>query len=177
MKTTELQPVSASIAVLLERPEVDLPSVVTVLRDDYAHISNPGLWEVPGGGIEPEDGLQATKCATRELSEELNILLNENAIIWSARYEVCPGGYYTFHVAKVCLSAIRNMQLGNEGQECTVMPTATFLRRPDAVKAHKAGLSNYLTYVETGAFTYGNFVRKRPQQLALPLPYWWQYLG
>ena len=59
-------------------------SVLTYLRDDFAHIPFPGHWDLPGGAREgaesPED------CALRELEEEFGLALPPERLLWRRDY-------------------------------------------------------------------------------------------
>lgn len=51
----------------------DLDRVLLFLRDDYPHIKYPNRWDLPGGGVEPEETPE--ECIVREMREEIGIEL------------------------------------------------------------------------------------------------------
>ena len=107
--------------------------IVTYLRDDFDHIPDPGLWDLPGGEREP--GETALACVLRETLEEFSIQLGPDQIIHESSYPSHQPGRadVAFFAAQVDQQMIDAIIFGDEGQEWRMMPVAEFLDRDDAV--------------------------------------------
>lgn len=119
-------------------------ALVTMLRDDFAHIPFPNQWDFPGGGREGEETPEA--CALRETREELSISLPPERLIWKRLYrDGAPGGGDVwFFVAHLHQDELPLIALGDEGQEWRLMPVAEYLSRADAIAPLRARLADYL---------------------------------
>lgn len=129
--------VGAKLAVLVEG------GVLTLQRDDKPDIPFPGMWDLPGGGREGDEGPVA--CALRETREELGLVLPADVIGWRRRFPSSLGhGTAWFFVAELPDLDLAEIALGDEGQCWKVMPVAHFVDRHDAVPHLRHRLRVYL---------------------------------
>jgi len=114
--------------------------VLTLLRDDLAHIPYPDHWDLPGGAREgAEDG---ETCALRELAEELGLLLDPARIVHRRFYPgPRPGWFFAALWPDLDLSRVR---LGSEGQRWEAMPVAAFLSHRKAVPHFQERLRGFV---------------------------------
>ncbi|MCB1336059.1 MAG: NUDIX hydrolase [Maritimibacter sp.] len=124
------------------------PDLVAYLRDDFAHIPDPGLWDLPGGEREP--GETALACARRETREEFAIDFAPEAVVYAADYRSHQPGRadVAFFVARIDPGAVANIRFGDEGQEWRMMPVDAFIHRADAVKELRDALARFLASPE-----------------------------
>jgi 8-oxo-dGTP diphosphatase len=108
-------------------------SVLTCLRDDRPGLPWPGLWDLPGGGREGDEGPE--ECLVRELWEEFGLTLPPERLVWrrvfpsimdATRASVFFGGL----LAPEEVEAIR---FGEEGQGWELMAVSAFLAHERAV--------------------------------------------
>lgn len=107
--------------------------ILTYLRDDFAHIPWPALWDLPGGGREGNETPEA--CVLRELEEEFGLVLPEERLIWRREMpSILDGTRASWFFAGVLHPAeIASVRFGDEGQHWQMMPVARFLSHPEAV--------------------------------------------
>jgi 8-oxo-dGTP diphosphatase len=70
----------------------DHMEVLLLLRDDIPTIPYPGMWDIPGGHVEPNETPSA--CIVREMKEEMGIDLTGHRLF--ARTEFSDRIEYTF---------------------------------------------------------------------------------
>lgn len=118
--------------------------VVAYQRDDFAHIPDPGAWDLPGGVREPHE--TALTCALRETTEEFGITVAESLVTYATTYWADnPRREVAFFVAEISADLIDRILFGDEGQGWRMMDTAEFTARPDAVPELRRCLTDYLS--------------------------------
>lgn len=115
--------------------------IVTVLRDDFAHIPMPNRWDLPGGGR--ENGESPWGCAARECVEEVSLTLGKTDILWARPY-VTNDVTNWFFVARVAADRATELCLGDEGQRLTLMSVDEYLNHPKAVPNFQKRLSDWI---------------------------------
>ena len=108
-------------------------SILTYLRDDFAHIPWPGRWDLPGGGRE---GCETGEdCALRELTEEFGLVLSPDRLIWRREMPAMldPRKGSWFFAGMLHPEEIASIRFGDEGQHWRMMPVAEFLAHPKGV--------------------------------------------
>ncbi|WP_417241985.1 NUDIX hydrolase [Celeribacter sp.] len=118
--------------------------VLTLLRDDFAHIPFPNHWDLPGGGRE---GIETPlETAARELAEELGLVMDPARFIYArkeAAYDGISAPVY-FFVARWEALVDSTICLGDEGQDWRWMGVTDFLAHPMAVPPLKDRLRRYV---------------------------------
>lgn len=108
-------------------------SILTYLRDDFAHIPWPGRWDLPGGGREGCETAEA--CVLRELQEEFGLVLPPDRLIWRrempAMLDADKASW--FFAGVLAAKEIAAIRFGDEGQLWQMMPVAQFLAHPQGV--------------------------------------------
>jgi 8-oxo-dGTP diphosphatase len=108
-------------------------SILTYLRDDFAHIPWPGHWDLPGGGREGDETGEA--CVLRELREEFGLTLPPDRLIWRrelpAMLDAAKASW--FFAGRLHPEEIAAIRFGCEGQHWQMMPVAQFLDHPQGV--------------------------------------------
>jgi 8-oxo-dGTP diphosphatase len=119
-------------------------TVVMSLRDNKPGLRFANMWDFPGGGREGQE--TPIECATREIQEELGILLQPEAFIWEKEYPAMhdPAQKAFFLVATVTEKDIHSIQFGTEGQRWELFLQTTFFEHPDVIPALKERLRDYL---------------------------------
>lgn len=107
--------------------------LLTLLRDNFAHIPFPGHWDLPGGG--PEGDETPIACALRELAEEFGLSPDPSRLV-AHRFgaDDRPAWLFSGTLTDADIAAIR---FGDEGQEWRLMPVAEFIAHPRAVPAFR----------------------------------------
>lgn len=102
--------------------------LLTLLRDDFAHIPFPAHWDLPGGG--PEGDEDPLACALRELHEEFGLVLAASRLAAHRFGTARPSWLFSGRLTAGEIAAIR---FGDEGQEWRMMPVAEFVTHPRAI--------------------------------------------
>lgn len=115
--------------------------LVTYLRDDFAHIPDPGVWDLPGGVREA--GETALDCVLRETREEFGIQIPAEAVVFADRfYKYQPERIEgVFFVAEITPALVETIAFGEEGQCWEMMPVTGFLAHRMAVPELQAMLA------------------------------------
>ena len=118
--------------------------LVTFQRDNVSHIPFPGKWDFAGGGREGQE--TPDECAIRETSEELNLYLFEDRIVWRKLYPNWQGdGRVSFFMAAhLSANEVAAIRLGNEGQRWQLMAISEYMSHPDAINHLQDRLYDYL---------------------------------
>ena len=108
-------------------------SVLTYLRDEKPGLRWPGLWDLPGGGREGEDGPE--NCLLRELWEEFGLRLPPDRLVWRREFPsmVETGRVSVFFGGWLSRAEVGQIRFGDEGQGWELMPVEGFLGHPRAV--------------------------------------------
>ena len=109
--------------------------ILTRLRDDFAHIPWPGMWDLPGGGREGAETPEA--CVLRELHEEFGLTLPLDRLVWRCVLPsmLDPQRMSWFYAGTITPAEIASIRFGDEGQFWQMMPVKTFLSHPNAIPA------------------------------------------
>ena len=117
--------------------------LLVYLRDDFAHIPFPNMWDFPGGVRDGDE--TAEQCVLRELEEEFCIKLEESRLIYKVTgVNYNDTGYSCFFVAEGRAEEIAAIQFSEEGQYWRLMDIAEFLEHPLAIDRLKTRLQDYL---------------------------------
>lgn len=117
--------------------------LVAYRRDRKPGIPYPGLWDLPGGGREGDEGPVA--CVMREVQEEFGLEIDPAWLCWQRRYErTDPDQAGWFFAAEIGAHEVAAIRFGPEGEEWAMVPFDDFLARTDAVPALQARLAEYL---------------------------------
>lgn len=122
--------------------------LLVYLRDDFAHIPFPNMWDFPGGVREGDE--TAEQCVLRELEEEFGIRLEESRLIYKIKgrnYNNTGDSY--FFVAEGTQEESDAIVFSNEGQYWQLMDIEEFLNHPSAIDRLKTRLQNFLTSQKT----------------------------
>jgi 8-oxo-dGTP diphosphatase len=117
--------------------------LLVYLRDDFAHIPFPGMWDFPGGLRERVETPE--QCVLRELEEEFAIRLAESRLIYKkvdVNYNNTGNSY--FFVAKGEQEEVDAIIFSDEGQHWQLMNIAEFLEHPLAIDRLKNRLRDFL---------------------------------
>ena len=109
------------------------PAVLALHRDDRPGLPWRGMWDLPGGGREGDEGPEA--CLLRELAEEFGLTLPASRLErrWLFPGMADPTKTAVFFAGRITADEVAAVRFGNEGQGWALMPVAEFLTRPDAV--------------------------------------------
>lgn len=133
-----IEPFSASkLAYILD------DKLLVYLRDDFAHIPFPNMWDFPGGAREGNE--TSEQCVLRELEEEFSIKLDESRLIYKTKgMNYNNTGISYFFVAEGKQAEIDAIVFSEEGQYWQLMDIAEFLEHPLAIGRLKIRLQNFL---------------------------------
>lgn len=108
-------------------------SVLVMRRDDIPTIPWPGMWDLPGGGIEP--GESPEDCALREVFEETGLRLSPDRLLRGEPREATlrPGRIGWYYLAELTPEEAARARLGDEGCDLALMPIDEFIANPQAV--------------------------------------------
>ena len=100
--------------------------LLVTLRDDFAHIPFPNVWDFPGGGREA--GETPLQTLHREVWEEVGLVIPETAIVWQRPYPSTGDRAQTswFFVAMMPAGVELEIVFGDEGQEWQLMELPAF---------------------------------------------------
>jgi len=108
-------------------------SVLVYLRDEKPGLRWPGLWDLPGGGREGDEGPE--DCLLRELGEEFGLGLEPDRLIWKRVFPsmVLQGRKSVFFGGRLTRAEVGRIAFGDEGQGWELMPVSAFLSHRQAV--------------------------------------------
>lgn len=118
--------------------------LLVTLRDDFAHIPFPNVWDLPGGGREGSE--TPLQTLNREVMEEVGLTIPPEAIVWRQRYpsESRPQDHVFFYVAHMPAGTENDIVFGDEGQEWQLMELADFLALDRVVPSFAPRLRDWL---------------------------------
>lgn len=107
--------------------------ILTYLRDAKAGLPWPEHWDLPGGGLEPEE--TAEQGLFREVWEEFGLRLTPAHLLWNAVFATThsPGKDAAFFAGTLTSDEIAAIRFGDEGQRWEMTPVADWLAHPRAV--------------------------------------------
>jgi 8-oxo-dGTP diphosphatase len=106
--------------------------IVAYLRDDKAGIPFPGMWDLPGGGRETDEG--PIECGLREVSEEFGLMLDAADVFVVERHQSSIGGLDGYFCAiRIEESDLDRVKFGEEGQRWELMRAVDFVNHEGAV--------------------------------------------
>lgn len=111
--------------------------ILTMRRDDLAHIPYPAHWDLPGGEIDP--GETPLDCVVREVAEEVGLSLPAERFmlygwrIWADR----PDKLMWYFTVELDENEAASARLGEEGTELALRPVADFVNDPLTVPAFR----------------------------------------
>jgi 8-oxo-dGTP diphosphatase len=105
---------------------------VAYLRDEKLGIPFPGMWDLPGGGRESDEG--PIECGLREVEEEFGLILRAADVVLVERHQSSNGGLDTYFCAvKIDENDVANINFGDEGQRWELMRISEFVNHERAV--------------------------------------------
>lgn len=133
-----IEPFSASkLAYILN------DKLLVYLRDDFAHIPFPNMWDFPGGAREGDETPE--QCVLRELEEEFSIKLDESRLIYTTKgMNYNNTGISYFFVAEGRQAEIDAIVFSEEGQYWQLMDIAEFMAHPQGIERLKVRLQGFL---------------------------------
>lgn len=118
--------------------------LLVYLRDNFAHIPFPNMWDFPGGVREGNETPE--QCVLRELFEEFAIQLDEARLIYKkigVNFNNTGNSY--FFVAEGKKEEIDSIVFSDEGQYWQLMDIQEFLAHPAAIDRLKHRLRHFLS--------------------------------
>jgi 8-oxo-dGTP diphosphatase len=92
--------------------------ILLFLRDDIPNIPYPGMWDVPGGHVEKNEGPE--QCIVREMKEEMNLTLDEfelfSKIEFEDRIEYTFWARVNFNIDDIVLSEGQELKWFTKGE-------------------------------------------------------------
>jgi 8-oxo-dGTP pyrophosphatase MutT (NUDIX family) len=108
--------------------------------DGIVLVRNPrGELELPGGRI--ESGEEPSETLTREISEELGIIINAGDFLSSGLFEVIPRKYVFIEVFECNILVDTDMILSTEHTELTVLTPEDAVYRVDLPDFYKRSIA------------------------------------
>lgn len=122
--------------------------LVSILRDDLAHIPYPNLWDLPGGGREGDETTFETMA--RELHEELGLIITPEDVLWENAFLSLtePSKWNAFFVAWMPAGAVDDIVFGDEGQRWGLFAMDQFVALRNRVPSYDVRLAKWVA--ETG---------------------------
>jgi 8-oxo-dGTP diphosphatase len=117
--------------------------LLVYLRDDFAHIPFPNMWDFPGGVREGDETPE--QCVLRELEEEFGIKLDKSRLIYKKigiNFNNTGNSY--FFVAEGKREEVDAIVFSDEGQYWQLMDITEFLEHPLAIGRLKTRLQDFL---------------------------------
>lgn len=111
-------------------------------RDTHAGVVWPGVWDIPGGGLEP--GETAVQAAVRELEEETGLEIEPRRLQSLTRF-AGRGGEVAIFRLELEPGEEALCRFGSEGHSWGFEPLARFLERTDAVEPLQQALIQTLS--------------------------------
>ena len=107
--------------------------VLTYLRDDVPDLAWAGMWDLPGGGREGDEGPEA--CVLRELEEEFGLRFGSERLEhgWALPSMSRPDRLGWFFLGRITEDEIASVRFGDEGQFWRMMKVADFLAHPQGI--------------------------------------------
>lgn len=105
-------------------------AVLVYLRNEKPGLRWPGLWDLPGGGREGDEGPE--DCLLRELWEEFGLDLPADRLVWRRVFPsmVDAGRESVFFGGWLSTDEVAAIRFGDEGQGWDLMPVERFLGHP-----------------------------------------------
>ncbi|HLQ20119.1 MAG TPA: NUDIX hydrolase [Tabrizicola sp.] len=105
-------------------------TVLVYLRDEKPGLRWAGLWDLPGGGREGDEGPE--DCLLRELWEEFGLRFAPDRLIWRRVFPsmVEDGRLSLFFAGRLDREEVRQIRFGDEGQGWELMPVEVFMGHP-----------------------------------------------
>lgn len=123
-------------------------TLLTCLRDDFAHIPFPAHWDLPGGGREGDE--TPMECGLRELHEEFGLRLTAERLS-AHRFATHsqPDRCAWLLAGNISATEVAAIRFGDEGQEWRMMPLIEFLGHPRAIPQFKERIRAVLKSLAT----------------------------
>lgn len=118
--------------------------ILVILRDDFAHITFPNVWDFPGGGREA--GETPLQTMHREVMEEVGLVIPDAAIVWQRPYPSSTDATKTswFFVAVMPAGFEQEIVFGDEGQGWQLMTLDAFFALTRVVPSFPPRLRDWL---------------------------------